>query len=80
MSPEEKFASFAALGEAKVRHAIGSAEWSGTEAALAKQWLEMEASSKRDAREERTLRAAQLANAIAIIAAIIAIVAIVIAK
>ena len=65
---EEEFARLEAIGEAEVRFKVASGKWSGTQAALAKQWLEMEASAKRDAREAETLSIAKDANSIALIA------------
>jgi len=74
------FSEMESLGEESVRLKVANCEWSGTQAKAAESWLVMVDSRKRDAREERTLRAAQVANVIAIAAAIIAVIAIVIAK
>lgn len=59
------FSEFESLGEEAVRLKIASLEWEGTQKLKALQWLELEASRKRDAREERTLSIAEDANRIA---------------
>jgi hypothetical protein len=69
MPPEEKFSTFDKLGEAVVRFNVSSGKWGGTEASLARSWLEMRSSAKRDARETKTLFISVAAIIISIIAA-----------
>lgn len=65
MTPEEKFAEYEKLGERRVRFNIATLTWSGTEAELAKSWLQFRNWAERDAREEKTLSVAEEANRLA---------------